>query len=145
VLRQAAGFDPSQIWLATTDADSVVPPDWLSGQLALAADGWEAVIGTVAVDDWAEHHPSVATRWRASYHSIEDHAHVHGANLGLSAAAYLAAGGWQPLPAHEDVALLKRLSGHRVVSTATLAVVTSARRQARAVGGFADALSNLAG
>jgi glycosyltransferase involved in cell wall biosynthesis len=144
-LRLAAGLDPDRVWLATTDADSVVPPDWLSGQLALAADGWEAVIGTVAVDDWSEHHPSVATRWRAGYHPIEHHAHVHGANLGLTASAYLAAGGWPSLPAHEDVVLLKRLAGRRVVSTATLPVVTSARRQPRAVGGFGDTLRDLAG
>jgi hypothetical protein len=33
------------------------------------------------------------------------HHHVHGANLGMSASAYGAAGGFPPLRTHEDVAL----------------------------------------
>ena len=37
-------------WLAFTDADTVVAPDWLSAQLDLKAD---AVCGTVCVDNWA--------------------------------------------------------------------------------------------
>jgi hypothetical protein len=41
--------------------------------------------------------------------------------------------------------LLARLDGHRIVSTATVPVVTSARREARAVGGFGDTLNTLAG
>jgi len=134
-----------EVWLAMTDADSAVPADWLSGQLALASDGWEVVVGTVAVEDWSEHHPSVRTHWAANYDAVEGHPHVHGANLGCTAAAYLDAGGWPMIPAHEDVALLKHLSKRRVVSTATLAVITSARRDTRAEGGFGDTLSSMAG
>jgi glycosyltransferase involved in cell wall biosynthesis len=145
VLRRHSDLDPDQLWLAMTDADSVVPADWLTRQLEFAAAGWEAVVGTVAVDDWSDHHPAVAGRWLAGYRAIEDHDHVHGANLGLSAAAYVDAGGWPTLPAHEDVALLRRLAGRRVVSTAMLPVLTSARREARADGGFGDTLSALAG
>jgi glycosyltransferase involved in cell wall biosynthesis len=145
VLAQTAGTPPERIWLATTDADSVVPRNWLSGQLALAREGWEVVVGTVVVDDWTGHPPDTAPRWLASYHPVEHHPHVHGANLGCSAAAYLEVGGWSPLASDEDVALLAALAHRRVVRTATMPVVTSSRRDPRAVGGFGDTLRDLAG
>jgi glycosyltransferase involved in cell wall biosynthesis len=145
VLTQLADVPLDEVWLAQTDADSAVPPDWLAGQVALADDGWEVVVGTVAVADWSEHHPSVRTRWAAEYDAYEHHRHVHGANLGLTAASYVAAGGWPALQAHEDVALIRSLAQRRVVATATLPVVTSARRAPRAPGGFGDTLNGLAG
>lgn len=46
------GTTASALWLACTDADSVVPPNWLAFQLAQARAGWEAVVGTVAVTRW---------------------------------------------------------------------------------------------
>jgi glycosyltransferase involved in cell wall biosynthesis len=145
VLRLACGAPADRIWLATTDADSVVPPDWLSQQLGLAGRGWEVVVGTVIVDDWSDHPPETGPLWHASYRSVEHHPHVHGANLGCSAAAYLDAGGWAPLETDEDVALLAALAHRKVIRTATLPVVTSARRDPRAVGGFGDTLRELAG
>jgi glycosyltransferase involved in cell wall biosynthesis len=39
-------------WLAFTDADTVVAPDWLATQLALGTD---VVCGTVGVQDWSPH------------------------------------------------------------------------------------------
>jgi glycosyltransferase involved in cell wall biosynthesis len=145
VLQWADGTPLERLWLATTDADSVVPPHWLAGQCALAAAGWEVVLGTVDVADWSEHHVDVAPRWSAGYQPVEDHAHVHGANLGCSAAAYLDAGGWAPLAIDEDVALVDAMAHRRVIRTASLPVVTSARRDPRAAGGFGDALRALAG
>jgi glycosyltransferase involved in cell wall biosynthesis len=145
VLNRYADVAPGSVWLAMTDADSAVPPGWLSGQLALAAEGWDAVVGTVSVADWSGREPNVRARWGERYCAIEHHPHVHGANLGFTAAAYLDAGGWPTLPAHEDVAFLSLLSAHRIVATATLPVVTSARSDPRAVGGFGDALGDLAG
>jgi glycosyltransferase involved in cell wall biosynthesis len=145
VLEQATGVPPEQIWLATTDADSVVPPDWLTTQLALAGQGWEVVVGTVDVDDWSGHPPETGPRWLASYRHVEHHPHVHGANLGCSAAAYLDAGGWSPLASDEDVALLAALAHRRVIRTATIPVLTSSRRDPRANGGFGDTLRDLAG
>lgn len=144
VMRRLAALPADRIWLANTDADSTVPPAWLQGQLALAADGFDAVIGTVAVDDWSDHHADARTRWTADYLSVEQHTHIHGANLGISAAAYAAVGGWPGLPAHEDVELVHRLSRHRVLATTALPVVTSARRDPRAAGGFGDTVKRLA-
>lgn len=143
VMRQLASLPADRIWLANTDADSTVPPAWLQGQLAFAADGYDAVVGTVAVDDWSDHHADVRTHWTADYLSVEQHTHVHGANLGVSAAAYAAVGGWPGLPAHEDVELVRRLSRHRILATAALPVITSARRDPRVAGGFGDAVKRL--
>jgi hypothetical protein len=146
VLRREAGRDPGGLWLATTDADSTVPPDWLVGQLRLAARGADAVAGTVVVDDWSEQPEPVRRRFASGYGTPRaGHLHVHGANLGLSAAAYLDAGGIAPLALSEDQALVDALlaRGLHVVGTGTVPVRTSGRRESRTTGGFADALRAL--
>jgi glycosyltransferase involved in cell wall biosynthesis len=134
------------VWLATTDADTQVPPGWLADQLAHAHRGADAVAGMVSVANWSEHPASTAERFGRLHHHIIGHPHVHGANLGVSACAYLAVDGFPPLPAHEDIALITALkrTAHRVLHTADPPVITSARRRARAPAGFADFLSRLA-
>lgn len=126
-------------WLATTDADSRVPADWLSGQLACGAD---AFCGTVRVADWLDFAACVRAAFLSGEQYVDDHPHVHGANFGVSAAAYRAVGGFAALAAHEDRALLEALEqgGFTVAKRATPAVVTSARRDARARHGFGDYL-----
>ena len=52
VLRRTGPLDPASVWLATTDADTLVPPCWLTRQLRYAEGGWDAVVGTVTVTDW---------------------------------------------------------------------------------------------
>ncbi|WP_025109755.1 glycosyltransferase family 2 protein [Pseudomonas sp. H1h] len=129
-------------WLAFTDADTVVPQDWLARQIAFGA---EAVCGTVEVDSWQEHGEAVRSKYMEHYQFVENHRHIHGANLGLSAEAYRRAGGFQHLAAHEDVHLvsdLERIGAH-IVWTATNPVVTSARRNFRCHGGFGEYLANL--
>jgi glycosyltransferase involved in cell wall biosynthesis len=129
-------------WLAFTDADSRVDRAWLAAQLALETD---AVCGCVVVDDWSHFGPDVQQRYDAHYRHADGHRHVHGANLGVSAAAYRRAGGFQPLRSSEDVRLVEDLqrTGARIAWSAAPRVVTSARRMARAQGGFADFLSTL--
>lgn len=144
-LELFADVPTDRLWLASTDADSQVPTDWLAVQLGLAADGWEATVGTVDVEDWSEHVGETRSAWLAGYHPVDHHPHIHGANLGMTAAAYLAAGGFPALSVGEDVALVTALSDRRVIRTAAHPVVTSSRREARAVGGFADHLGSLAG
>lgn len=129
-------------WLAFTDADSRVADDWLAAQLALRAD---AVCGCVTVDDWTPYHPEVRRRYDAHYRHADGHRHVHGANLGVSAAAYRRAGGFRPLRSSEDVRLVRDLerTGARIAWSAKPRVVTSSRREGRAKGGFADFLGGL--
>ena len=89
----------------------------------------------------------VARRFAGTYgYPGEGHVHVHGANLGLSAAAYLDAGGVPPVALAEDHALVDalRTRARRLVATGAIPVVTSARRESRTVGGFADHLRSLA-
>ncbi len=140
-----AQTSPAECWLANTDADCVVPPDWLTIQLRLARSGWRAVAGIIDVDHFAEHDPLVEERFRRTYpiHPDGTHPHVHGANLGVRADAYLEAGGWPALATAEDHDLWERLHmrRHPKTSDARLRVVTSGRRLGRAPRGFADALA----
>jgi len=139
-------YRPETLWLATTDADSVVPPQWLARQLGYAEQGWDAVAGTVTVADWTGHTPATAREFIRSYGDWSDwHPHVHGANLGFSAGAYLAAGGFPPLRTGEDHALITALQGlgRRVRRAPDLQVVTSARRGYRAPAGFGHKLTTL--
>lgn len=129
-------------WLAFTDADTRVAPDWLAQQIALGAD---AVVGTVGVDDWSDHGEHAAAleqHFKQTYSDMDGHRHIHGANLGVSASAYRAVGGFAALASSEDVALVEALqnSGALVAWSAAPRVLTSARRQARAPSGFAAAL-----
>lgn len=130
-------------WLAFTDADSVVPYGWLAEQTASGAD---AVCGIVQIDDWSEHSEQVRLRYDALYCPVDDHRHIHGANLGVSSVAYLSAGGFKALPAHEDVHLVKDLerSGAKILWTARNGVTTSARKHYRCKEGFGEYLNSLA-
>ncbi len=136
------------IWLATTDADSRVPPDWLARQLRYAEAGWEAVAGTVTVTDWTGHAPGTAAEFGRQYGVWRGpHPHVHGANLGFTAPAYLAVGGFPPLRTGEDRALVAafQAQGRRVLRASSLPVVTSARPRYRAPSGFGHHLTTLGG
>jgi glycosyltransferase involved in cell wall biosynthesis len=147
LLGRAARLDPAELWLATTDADTIVPAGWLSQQLRYANRGWDAVVGTITIADWQQQPPRLPPLFRQRYRTGEDaHPHVHGANLGFRAAAYLAAGGFPPSPTAEDHALVRALSatGCAILRTSRLSVVTSARQQGRAPHGFSHLLYRLA-
>jgi glycosyltransferase involved in cell wall biosynthesis len=135
----------SMCWLAHTDADCIVPEDWLVKQLLFAEQGVEAVAGIVSVDTFREHKPGVEERFRNSYVIELDggHSHVHGANLGIRADVYHRSGGWANLTTAEDHDLWNRLelAGCLRLSTAIIQVTTSGRRIGRAPHGFAEALT----
>ena len=146
VLRRAGHLDPADIWLATTDADTLVPARWLREHARYGDEGWDAVAGTVRVADWSGHQPGTRTLFLKRYGAgTGQHAHVHGANLGFRAAAYLEAGGFPDMPTAEDRALVAALTanGSRVRRTRALSVVTSARREGRAPHGFSHYLTEL--
>jgi glycosyltransferase involved in cell wall biosynthesis len=141
--------DDNQCWYATTDADGQVDPDWLVHQLELDAD---MVLGVVRVADWHNLSTDVANRYVQAYEAGHGdpegrHPHIHGANMGFSARAYWRVGGFRTLSSDEDVDLVARfeVAGYCIHRDAELSVVTSTRTQARAPGGFADYLRQLAG
>jgi hypothetical protein len=140
LLAEWSRIDPSRIWLATTDADSRVPKDWLATQVVQHESGVDHWSGRVSVADWSEHLDETRLRWQDEYG--RENQPIHGANLGFNAAAYLSAGGFEPLETGEDRALHRALIAHGACSYFDSAnpVVTSARRRARAPLGFAHAL-----
>jgi hypothetical protein len=148
LLAEDDGRDPASIWIATTDADTRVTRDWLALQLAAARAGADAVAGIVEVDDWSQQPAAVRDRFIAHYASLgtgHGHGHVHGANLGVRASALAAAGGMPSLALAEDHALVDGLvaAGARILRSGDVRVRTSARREARAPGGFGDLLHRL--
>ncbi|MBT2586618.1 glycosyltransferase family 2 protein [Arthrobacter sp. ISL-95] len=133
------------IWLATTDADSAVPRHWLTRQVELANAGADALLGSVEPDP-ADMDPAIHRRWMELHPFREDHQHIYGANLGTRASAYISAGGFPSLRAHEDRVLVERLRrrGFTVTATDSIRVVTSGRTHSRAPEGFASYLRSLA-
>ena len=131
-------------WLAFSDADTRVSDGWLAEQLALGTD---AVCGTVSVEDWSCHGESASLlreHFQRHYRDVDGHSHVHGANLGVSASAYRRAGGFKHLRCSEDRQLVDALaaSGASIAWSARPRVVTSARRDMRAQGGFGSHLES---
>jgi len=134
--------EPAATWIACTDGDSVVPDSWLTTQVDLAEGGADVVVGTVRPDprDLAEHQVAA---WQATRVPGQANGHVHGANLGVRADAYLRAGGFAPVDEHEDVLLVERLRREPrvwVVATDLTDVLTSGRTEGRSPGGYAGYL-----
>jgi glycosyltransferase involved in cell wall biosynthesis len=137
----AASWPDPTVWIANTDADSVVPQNWLLEQVHLARRGVQLMIGTVRprFDDltWAQVRAWEATRTGTA------NGHVHGANLGIRADVYLEAGGFPALAEHEDVDLAARCAalGAKTVATMRCEVTTSGRSVGRTPGGYARYLT----
>jgi Glycosyl transferase family 2 len=144
-------------WLMTSDADCLVSSDWVSRNCAYLQAGAAAVCGFV--EPIAHEHASLpaALLRRAA---LEDrfldlkaqleahltgragHEQTPGASLAFDPAAYVTAGGFVPMPTHEDRAIILRLKsiGLRVVHARDVIVRASCRLQGRAPGGMAAAL-----
>lgn len=139
-----ATLPAGSLWLANTDADSVVPRHWLLAQVRMADEGRDLVVGTVRPepDDLS---PDALAAWWERHTPFDGHEHIHGANLGFSLDAYRSIGGFAPLPTHEDVELVgaMRRTGVSWVATGAIPVTTSGRRAARAPHGFARYLDGL--
>lgn len=135
----------NECWIANTDADCVVPANWLASQIAHAKNGVQGIAGIVKVDSFKEHEPHVPRKFKDSYTIYADysHPHIHGANMGFRADAYVQAGGWPELETAEDHALWNRFIklGTPIIADANIWVYTSGRRHGRAPHGFADTLS----
>jgi glycosyltransferase involved in cell wall biosynthesis len=133
--------EQSRRWLANTDADSVVPEEWLVRHVEAFRHGADVLVAGV-VPDPADLDDDVLERWRAVHTGDEALGHVHGANLGLSSDAYRSLGGFAELAEHEDVDLVSRARALGLVVSATLEspVVTSGRFVGRTPGGYAEHL-----
>lgn len=127
--------------IASTDADSVVPRNWLTHMADLADEGSDIVVGPVRPrpDDLDDERRSA---WEATHRDGQARGHVHGANLGIRGSVYLAVGGFAPMLEHEDVDLVSRASaaGARTRATDATCVITSGRLEGRTAGGYAGYL-----
>jgi hypothetical protein len=135
------GCDTDRVLIACTDADSIVPADWLTHQIDLANCGADVIVGAVEPDR-AELDSERLRAWEVTHRDGQARGHVHGANLGLRASVYLAAGGFEPVLEHEDVDLVTRATalGARLKTTEASRVVTSGRLEGRTPGGYAGYL-----
>ncbi len=145
--------------IASTDADTVVEPDWLSVQLEAAGRGARAIGGRIELRDDADLAEGVAG-WRAEQDRLRqrelltapdsvggpiqaEHWQFSGASLALTAATYAEIGGLEPLAALEDEYLERALARCGVPIERPLAVRmrTSARLVGRAKRGLARDLA----
>lgn len=148
-IRQA--INQGATWLACTDADSIVPPDWLRQQVAHITSQTQSkqtadmICGVVSIDKWDHLTPGTKQDYLAHYQDIMGHPHIHGANLSFSSDAYLNVGGFAPLTCHEDVDLVNRFKaqGYDILWSNKVRVTTSSRLEGRASEGFAAFLNNL--
>lgn len=133
----------SRTWLACTDADTLVPANWLVRQLIWADSGKDMVLGTV--EPFGVEDPEILAAWRSRHWLVEGHSHVHGANLGVRISTWRAAGGFGQHTTHEDVTLAAKVQATAAqwVATDTIRVRTSGRVKGRAPSGFADYLREL--
>lgn len=65
--------------------------------------------GVVEVRDWIDYPAAVRQAFAGREHAREGHRHIHGANMGVSAAAYREVGAFSPLFTGEDVELVQAL------------------------------------
>jgi GT2 family glycosyltransferase len=135
------GDDPNRVLVACTDADSIVPADWLTHQIDMANGGADVIVGAVQPDA-AELDSERRRAWELTHRNGQAQGHVHGANLGIRASVYLAAGGFEPVLEHEDVDLVNRAIavGARIQTSEANSVVTSGRLEGRTPGGYAGYL-----
>lgn len=143
LLEEFSDLDVDAVWLATTDADSQVPPEWLQRQVAQHERGADVWAGRVAVADWPTHRRHIASLWQSMYDA--ERYPIHGASLGFNAGWYVAVGGFSSRRTGEDRALYEELraKGATVHHDSVVRVITSARRRARAPEGFAAALTRI--
>lgn len=148
--------------IASTDADTVVSPDWLATQIDAAARGARAIGGRIELSaSELSLLPLGVARRRAAQARLRharvlaaepagggraEHWQFSGASLALTAATYAEIGGLGDHPDLEDEALERTLRRHGVPIERSLAVrvTTSARVTGRATRGLARDLARAA-
>jgi glycosyltransferase involved in cell wall biosynthesis len=148
--------------LLTTDADSVVPPDWVRRNLAALHRGADLVCGRAMID------PIEAAMIPAHLHAddalecrlaalLDDiawmldpdlhdphprHTEASGASLAVSVETYHRVGGIPAVPSGEDRAFVEALQrmDARIRHDPAIKVIVSGRIVGRAAGGMADTI-----
>ena len=144
--------------IASTDADTVVAPDWLSVQLHAAERGARAIGGRIRLGPRTL--PRAVVRWhsdrgRSRHQKLLDdperlgaaeHWQFSGASLALTAETYARVGGLEPMATLEDEGLEKILRKERIPIERLLSVrvTTSSRTEGRASQGLAHDLADAA-
>jgi cellulose synthase/poly-beta-1,6-N-acetylglucosamine synthase-like glycosyltransferase len=157
-LRELKSYDGV---IMTTDADSRVAPDWVSANLNAFAQGADAVLGSISLDEEGERLPAalharghleeiyetLLAEISALLDPIEEnpwpyHSTISGASLAVARKVYIRVGGMPRVPLGEDKALVAALRLHdaRIRFDPNVRVVTSGRVLGRAPGGVADTL-----
>lgn len=138
-LRDLGGVPRNRVWIANTDADSAVPPNWLVSFADLAEAGADVVLGTVR-PDFTELSAQYRANWLRTHVPGSPAGNVHGANLGIRASTYAASGGFAAVAEHEDVMLIDRCRRlrARIVASDAAEVTTSGRTEGRTPGGYAS-------
>ena len=146
--------------IASTDADTVVAPDWLAAQLRAASRGALAIGGRIELAEDSSL-PESIFRWhtergRRRHESLlsepeqlgkTEHWQFSGASLALTAKTYREIGGLEPRVALEDEHLEHVLRQRHVPIERLLSVrvMTSARLEGRAKQGLARDLAAAVG
>ncbi|WP_238181796.1 glycosyltransferase [Methylobacterium trifolii] len=148
--------------ILSTDADTLVPPDWVARNLAAMEAGADAVAGRVELNpaEAALLPPSLPARGRLedAYSALLTEAEARidpdphdpwpchrttiGASLSVRLPAYRTVGGMPAIPLGEDGAFVASLLTHgcRVRHATDVVVIISARLTGRAPGGVADTI-----
>ena len=161
-MRMAAAHAGTDGVLLTTDADAVVPPDWISANVRALNQGADIVCGRAVID------PEEAALIPAHLHADDAlecrliglldrlawtldpephdppprHTEASGASLGVRADAFHRVGGIPEISAGEDRAFVRALwmMDAKVRHDPDIQVVVSGRIVGRAEGGMADAI-----
>jgi hypothetical protein len=151
LIRRARRLDPverSNTWLFSTDADSIVPPTWISSGLQLA--GLASASMVVGLIELMDSNPAVDLAHDrlvlAGIHRDGSHDHAYAANLAIRLSTYEAVGGFPGVRNGEEHALLAavRAAGQPILRTIDWRVATSGRTRGRAQDGLGDLLGRLA-
>ncbi len=146
------GAHVSQCWIFSTDADTLVPRDWVTSILERARRRTaQAVVGMTELDRFRgtrqarQAYRRLLAAKLVDGDELREHDHVYGANLAVRADAYLMVGGFPHVAHGEDQALVDSLLGHgvRVLRSRKVVVTTSGRLHGRADGGLATLLRRL--
>lgn len=145
--------------ICSTDADTVVAPDWLATQLRVVEAGAKAIGGRIDLTDAGTLPPGVlclhAENGRLRHEKLlanpnragrAEHWQFSGASLALTAETYRDVGGLRPLESLEDEHLeeLLRENGVPIERLLSVRVKTSPRLEGRASRGLSYNLSRMA-